>query len=586
MKTVVLVCATILVCLFATSPIHAQEETPQPAPQPQVQWTNEFRVQDEPNTIISLLKNFVEGFDSFLGGFIFYTPDPLAGEITLKDGSTIPGVTKYRDIFYQIAIPVLAIVISVIAITKLGSDNAHELKSFAVRFFVVIGLFLLVPPVLSYSVQFNNLLVQRISETQEFTGFLDNYFDKSSEQIEQNQNSEKFGIPSFDMSLEGGIFKSLGKFIVQIFLFAITFLFLLCGFLYIGFQFVIRFATLLFLGVIYPIILPFALDQRTESILHTFFKTWFTFLIQQPAFVLGFAIATDIFQSILEAQGPNVGMLFFYTGFLFFLGGVNMLVARIFGDVWSAMSDNMLATVASRSISSPITSSASDFKKGLFGGSMSGALGKQIRSSFPTKQKQDTSKTTNPFIDSGSNSASKSKGYVSKNKPGESFGTVATSPFSQSLAQKGLNVEMENKKQGIVSVSGQVYRYDDKKSGMSAYYPTITEAVQDGIPQEKLQHVELKNEQFIDLSTFHKNNPNPHNFNAMQEAKKTGKEIDYAYINKSSAPHKVKHFLELSDKRNAAMNVRGVIVERQAKMGSDSVIRFYTKKPYEKRTNI
>lgn len=574
MKTVVLVCAMILVCLFTTSTIHAQEETPQPAPQPQVQWTNEFRVQDEPNTIISLLKNFVEGFDSFLGGFIFYTPDPLAGEITLKDGSTIPGVTKYRDIFYQIAIPILAIVISVIAVTKLGSDNAHELKSFAVRFVVVIGLFLVVPPLLSYSVQFNNLLVQRISETQEFTGFLDNYFDKSSEQIDQNQNSEKFGIPSFDVSMEGGIFKSLGKFIVQIFLFAITFLFLLCGFLYIGFQFVIRFATLLFLGVIYPIVLPFALDHRTENILHTFFKTWFTFLIQQPAFVLGFAIATDIFQSILEAQGPNVGMLFFYTGFLFFLGGVNMLVAKLFGDVWSAMSDNMLATVASRSVSSPITSSASNFKKGLLGGSMSIALGRQIRNSIPTKKKPET--PTNPF-DVSSNKTSKKKEYVSSNKPGDSFGTIATSPFSQTLAQKGINIELQNRKQGIVNVSGQMYRYDDKKSGMSAYYPTMTEAVQDGVPQDKLQHVELKNEQFIDLSSFHKTNPNPHNFNAMQEAKKQGKELDYAYINKSSAPHKIKHFLELSDKRNAAMNVKGVIVERQAKMGSDSVIRFYTK---------
>jgi len=579
MKRLVLVCLVILICFFTTSIANAQEETPEPAPQPQVQWTNEFTVQDEPSTILSLLKNFINGFDSFLGGFIFYTPDPLAGVITLQDNSTIPGVTKYRDTFYQIAIPVLAIIISAIAISKIGSDNVHELKGFGVRLVMVVVLFIVTPPLLSYSIQFNNLLVDRISETQQFTGFLDDYFDKSGEQISQNQDSEKFGIPSFDVSLQSGVFKSLGKFIVQIFLFAITFLFLLCGFLYIGFQFVIRFATLLFLGVIYPIVIPFALAERTQSILQTFFKTWFTFLIQQPAFVLGFSIATDIFSSILEAQGPSVGMLFFYTGFLFFLGGVNMLVARIFGDVWSAMSGNMLAAVSSRSIAAPIGATAGNFKRGFMGGSFSNAMGRQVRKTLPSKQKAigtdfetNKNKPSNPF--------SISQKYKSENRKS------LKAPFSHHLAQKGFDIQEENQRQGIVSVSGAAYKYENKKTGMVTYYPTALEAVQDGVPQDKLQHVELNNQQFIDLSSFGKGNPNPHNFNAMQEAKKEGKEIDYAYINKSSAPHKIKHFLDLSETRNEALNVQGVIVERQAQMGSDSVIRLYTKKSYEKRKNI
>ena len=280
MKHLVLVCSFILLSLFLATPALAQEED-QTAQQPQITWTNEFAVEDDSSTVISLLKNFVQGFDSLLGGFIFYTPDPLADTIKLKDDSVIPGVTKYRDIFYQIAIPILAIIISFIAITKIGSDNTYELKSFAVRLVIVVILFLTVPHVLSYSIQFNNLLVAKISQTQQFTGFLEEYFDKSQEKIDANENSEQFGIPSFDIALRGGIFKSLGKFIVQVFLFALTFLFLLCGFLYLGFQFVIRFSTLLFLGVIYPIVLPFALTEKTQGIVQTYFKTWFTFLIQQ-----------------------------------------------------------------------------------------------------------------------------------------------------------------------------------------------------------------------------------------------------------------------------------------------------------------
>jgi len=72
----------------------------------------------------------------------------------------------------------------------------------------------------------------------------------------------------------------------------------------------------------------------------------------------------------------------------------------------------------------------------------------------------------------------------------------------------------------------------------------------------------------------------------MQESKKQGKEIDYAYVNESSPPHKIRNFLDLSATRNQTFGVKGVIVERQAKKGSDSVIRLYSQKSYEKRKNI
>lgn len=585
MKLVIAVIAFVLLILFISSPVFAQSASPTPTPVPSTQWTNEFSVQNEPTSVITLLKNFIKGFDSILGGFIFYTPDPLANTITLKDGSEIVGVTKYRDIFYQIAIPILAIIIAGIAVTKLGSENTQELKSFAVRFFLVIALFLTVPLMLSYSIQFSNLLVNKISETQEFTGFLDSYFDKSNEQIVAGASSESFGIPSFDISLQSGIFKSLGKFIVQIFLFALTFLFLLFGFLYLGFQFVIRFATLLFLGVIYPIVLPFALAERTQGIVQTFFKTWFTFLIQQPAFVLGFAIATDIFNSILESHGPSVGMLFFYTGFLFFLGGVNMLVARIFGDAWTAASNNMVAAISSRAVSSPIQSSIGDFKKGLFGGTMSNMLGRQLRGAI-SPHKSPTDETN------GNNGSPNTSTTYVKNDP---RGNGHTRPdrnipdvpeFSKGLAGKGFAVEPMNSKQGVVAVSGEAYKYEDKRSGLTTYYPTQMEGIQDGAPEGKLERVELNQEQFIDLSSFSKKNPNPHNFNAMQESKSKGKDLDYAFVTKSSPPQKVKNFLEISKTRNEAYGIQGVIVERQAKQGSDPVIRMYSHKSYEKRTDI
>lgn len=573
----------------------AQEPVPTPSPNPvQIQWMNEFSVDNQPSEVITILKNFLTGFDSFLGGFIFYTPNPLSDKITLKDNSEIPGVTKYRDMFNQIAIPTLAIIIAAIAISKIGSDNMQDLKSFALRFLVTIVLFITVPFILQYSIQANNLLVSQISTTQSTVTFINDYLDQTQAKITAGTSSDQYGIPSFDISLRAGIFKSLGKFIVQILLFALTFIFLLCAFLYIGFQFVIRFATLLFLGVLYPIIIPFALSQKTESIVHSFFKIWFTALIQQPAFVLGFAIASDIFSAILTAKGPSVGMLFFFTGFLFFLGGVNMLVARIFGDAWTAMGINMQAAVAYRSVTTPVKSTIQDFKRGFIGGSVAGIAGREIRQRLSKSNTNENSNTTSSNGRNGSSNSNSNGKTI--NKTSESSNTQnsgkntdqkrSVPQFSQSLAGRGLQVKMENQKQGVVSLSGDAYRYEDPKSGLTSIYPNRLDAIQDGIPEEKLEKTNLNDNKYIDLSSFNKGNPNPHNFNAMQESKRRGFDIGHAYINESSPPEKIKHFLEVSRPRNEAYGIQGVIVKRQGAQTSDHIIRMYSTKSYEKHKNI
>ena len=567
-----LLVATVFLC----SPVVSfAEETPTPTPQPQVRYTNEFTTQNQPLSVVTLLKNFINGFDSFLGGFIFYTPDPLANTIVLKDKTEIPGITKYRDMFQQIAIPVLAIIIAIIAISKLGSDNVMELKSFGLRFLVAIVMFITVPYFLSYSIQANNLLVDKISNTQNVTTFLSDYFDKAQAQIDTGASAESFGIPSFDISLQSGVLQSLGKFVVQILLFALTFVFLLVGFLYIGFQFVIRFATLLFLGVLYPIIIPFVLSAKTESVVHTFFKIWTTALIQQPAFVLGFAIATDVFTAILNSKGPSVGMLFFYTGFLFFLGGVNMLVARIFGDSFTAMSNNMQAMIATRSVAAPVASTIRDFKRGLVGGSVASLVGQSARNRLMEgkhgeygedggKSTPDSYKGLNQLINHQSTSA-----YSDQNE-------TAIPTFSKNISGQGLKVSMENPKQGVVAVSGTAYKYEDKKSGLTSIYPNRTGAIQDGAPEDKLNKINLDKSRFIDLSSFSSKNPNPHNYNAMKESQKAGHDIGYAFINESAPPVKVKHFLDVAKARNDAYGIRGVIVRRQGKNTSDQIIRMYT----------
>ncbi len=93
MRVIVLVYLTLLLFVFFVPRVVAQTATPVSQSIPQI--SNEFTVQNEPSSIVTLLKNFIAGFDSLLGGFMFYTPDPLASTITLKDHTEIPGVTMY-----------------------------------------------------------------------------------------------------------------------------------------------------------------------------------------------------------------------------------------------------------------------------------------------------------------------------------------------------------------------------------------------------------------------------------------------------------------------------------------------------------
>ena len=72
----------------------------------------------------------------------------------------------------------------------------------------------------------------------------------------------------------------------------------------------------------------------------------------------------------------------------------------------------------------------------------------------------------------------------------------------------------------------------------------------------------------------------------MQESQKRGKEINYAYINESSPPQKVRHFLDVSASRNNAFGIKGVIVQRHGVKTSDPIIRMYSNKNHEKRKNI
>lgn len=267
-----------------------------------------------------------------------------------------------------------------------------------------------------------------------------------------------------------------------------------------------------------------------------------------------------------------------------------MLVARIFGDAWTAMGINMQAAVAYRSITAPVKSTIRDFKRELIGGSVAGIAGREIRNRLTktnTSEGGSTASSSRSSDNTNGKTVHKSYETSSRENAGKNMSSSRSVPqFSQSLEGRGLQVTMENHKQGVVSLTGDAYRYDDSKSGLTSIYPSRLEAIQDGVPEEKLEKTRLNENKYIDLSSFNKDNPNPHNFNAMQESKRQGFNIGHAYINESSPPEKIKHFLEVSRPRNEAYGISGVIVKRQGEQTSDHIIRMYSHKSYEKHKNI
>ncbi len=359
----ILVFAIISVILFSVpSPIFADTPTPTPIPT-QIP-------QEATNALGNSLNGFFSGFDWIADGLIFNTPDVTRDTITLRDGTSLGGISQYKNIFYDIAIPIFAIILAASALLHIANDDKYQLVNFLKRLAFVAILFILAPYILSYSIQFINLLDTQIQQLQvlNLVTFLTEY-------------------------VQSGDFNSLLKFssspllffsptvLLQMLIIIISMGFLLLGFLYIVFQAVTRFVALLILTVLMPIAIPFALSEKTQNITNNYFRTWFTFLIQQPAFVLGFALITTIFGNLLKAHSSSIGTLFLYAGSLIFLGGVNVFIARIFGSGWELMTINSQSMFAAGMITGFGMSSLNKFKDGALTGKETG-IRNQVGATF------------------------------------------------------------------------------------------------------------------------------------------------------------------------------------------------------------
>lgn len=558
-RVIISLTITVTLLIICLQPVYAQTvPTPQPdLSQPQQDASSATTTpKDNALQTISTIKNFVTSADSMLGGFIFYTPDVFGNTITLKDGTTLPGLATYRNMFYAISIPLIALSIAYYALKRLSDDSPYALKNLVKRLVVVAVMFIVTPTLLSYSIQANNLLVNQITSNQTFTTFITDFLNNEQQQIIKGTDPQNFGIPDQQSNAITGVFGLTWQFLLQIALFLIALFFFLMGFLFIAFQFIIRFASLLFLSVLYPLAIPFALSEKTEGITNTYFKTWFMFLIHQPAFALGYMLAIGFLGAILKTNGASLGMLFFYSGFLFFLGGVSTLVTHVFGTSWSAISTNLQAAF----ISAPIGKAVNDFKRGVVTGnatSIGSLAGRQFgaklrsvkRHFHPNDQGTNTSSSQDATGGAGAHSYQYVKrqgygGFTAQTPVGTPSSVTSTKPEQTQKATINSHQEAGQ----TIQIKQQGYSITNKKTGVKTTYLSESDAKADGYKPQQL--------------------------------KKTT--IEGNYLNMSSLPTNktsiVKVREHLRDKEAMQMqNVAGIITKNPARKSNELITRIYTK---------
>jgi hypothetical protein len=149
-------------------------------------------------------------------------------------------------------------------------------------------------------------------------------------------------------------------------------------------------------------------------------------------------------------------------------------------------------------------------------------------------------------------------------QPIEEANVVSSTPrsfvgsFNREMKRKGFNTEMVNKKQGIVSVEGTGYTYNDKKNGVSYTYLSKKDALATGISENQITETALPKRNYVDLSQF-KKGENPFNAEATKKAMSMGYDSDYAHVTRRSDAGRIKRHLELNKEKFTELGINGVI---------------------------
>jgi len=541
------------------------------------------------NNTITGVSSFISNLEKLSGGFVFSTPDVFGNTVKLTDGTVINGLSTIRNIFLPISIPITAMLIFWVGSSNMMLGKINFIKPFIGRIALYGFLAIMLTTLLSYSIQIENALTNVIlsipsEKVIDIASFTTDFSNAEANQISSGKSTpESLGIYNSSIT---SFFQSIGYRITMMLLGLVTILALVVGIVFILAQFALRFLGLLFLSLIFPLVIPFVITEKTEGIFYTYLRTWFTFLIHQPAFALGYVVVMIIARSILTANGASLGLLFLYIAALFFLGTINVFAARIFADAWIAAGATFEAGALARLGNTMFAKSgrtAWDNKGNIINGAKS--VGNSLKDSFanfaqpakrvpniafssPIANAEYGGKSLSPGFIAGKDtfyghppSASmSSNGKPSNNTSQNSQSFVSKLPsYSNDFKSKGFSIEQTDTKNGIYSVTGTGYSHYDAKNNLTHIFPSKRDAVNNGYTEDQISRVSLNKRQIIDTSQFKQKNP--HNETAKINSIKQGHPEKYAHITKYSDAMQLKRNMEMNKERFTKLGVQGYLTK-------------------------
>lgn len=598
----IVLCALFIsfACIFLVKPVYAQVAPTPSINQDQDSASQSANSTQESSNFVTFLVGLLKDFDKTAGGgLVFTTPDVLAGDITLPGGGSFPGFQTFRDVFQLIGISVVAIILAVMGANIFLDDGQFQLKPLVTRLLLTGGMFIALPIIMSLTIQATNLLNNQILTLGAQTPTSINYSQLPVQILQDignaiitNQSPASIFFPNVQISLFNNFIQSAALFLFESFVLLFTLLFFLIAFVFILFQFIIRFVSLLFLSILYPLVIPFMLSAKTQGVVKAYLMAWVSFLIHQPAFILGFMIVFRIFTSLLSNQGATLGMLVLYAGALFFLGGVNVLITRIFGEPWTAIGTNVQAAV----VAAGIGETAGKFKQGFLGGSVNGlsslagrkasqSMGflPQGRGGFSLTRKyktKDQSNNNNSDMSGSNPQPSGSSPAGQQNNRGGKGKQVSMPTLTQELNNRGIGVAVVNKKSGKVNIPKTTgWTYMDQRSGLKTTYFSKDDALKDGRKENQLKQSTISGT-YSDYSLFSgKGNPNPYNSYATRMKNKNGFKGE-SHATFTSDEKWMNDHLTLAKDKLDKDGVQGVIGKRWGNNDGktkDRIIRIYSK---------
>ncbi len=514
------------------------------------------------NYFINQLKTGINASGVVYDNFISYTPDPT-GRATCVVGSSwcsfsmhpsaniffpstntqIKTTQDLTNLLINIVVPLGFILISMQALNLIVNGENASLKHLLIKSFGLLILMLLTPYILSLSILLCNQLTVLILDNNSLTGFLTAFIDG----LESNTSGNAFQdlIMTFLELGNNGSINPLSYLYALPVIVSLGLVMLLL--LFISFKFILRFLNLFFLATVYPAALIFGLHPATSGIVKNFWKQWTTFLIQQPVFVLGFVIMHKVLVNMFN-EGVTLEALIIFIAMLVFLGSINILAARLWGDVYSAVSQNITSALAASELKSTLIDKPLSYagKLSTWGNNLNNTPQNIFKSDFGNRDadNQKSNKTSKLFSDMDS-------------------GSLLTNEL------RGSGYSVIEKDRGKLQVSGDFFTDTKDKGNSGIAYTTAEDAIKDGVSPTSIERVRLNNVQIQDASNkkmLMRYNENIRNV-AAANAGKAG-DIGLSYKSNDS---KVIKSMDIGRSHNLQNNIQGIGVRNDAISGDKSI---------------